>query len=175
MKTTCAMQAPPAAQPPLTFAMHHAPHTQIVFLVRYYIRQTDGINTTTPLVPGLEYAEVLPPDAQQPLANIDTLLQVRSPPQMSRPRHAQCVFTACTACHARQPATPACCARACLPAAGCALAGGGGVDVRSTCRLRLAVNVKLSWARPPACPAQSACSKSTPVRAILPRSPAALR
>ncbi|KAL4436918.1 hypothetical protein ABPG75_004057 [Micractinium tetrahymenae] len=47
----------------------------IVFLVQYYIGVKDGVDTTATLAPGLDYAEALPPDAQQPLANIDSLVQ----------------------------------------------------------------------------------------------------
>lgn len=47
----------------------------VVFLVQYYIGEVDGVNATTPLAPGLDYAQALPPDAQQPLASIDSLVQ----------------------------------------------------------------------------------------------------
>ncbi|KAL4430591.1 hypothetical protein ABPG77_005831 [Micractinium sp. CCAP 211/92] len=47
----------------------------VVYLVQYYIHANDGTDVTTPLAPGLDYAEALPPDAQQPLASIDSLIQ----------------------------------------------------------------------------------------------------
>lgn len=62
------------ASPPLP-AVPAVP-AQVVFLVQYYIGEVDGVNATTPLAPGLDYAQALPPDAQQPLASIDSLVQV---------------------------------------------------------------------------------------------------
>ncbi len=47
--------------------------------MQYYIHANDGTDVTTPLAPGLDYAEALPPDAQQPLASIDSLIQARLP------------------------------------------------------------------------------------------------